>query len=275
MNSGITGSEQDVKLVLAAFRRVLGQLLEREMAKSTLTFELGGRIDIGQLAEGITFFRRLIAALAVNENVEWVVEDLQPGSTTITVHGEADSPAKIERIVDLYGDLGQVLERREDPHYSPSINRIANEIQNLARTVEYVRFGTPDADYTIYGNGKLSGLPATTSAIGTVTGRVQTLSNRAGLRFNLYDTVHDKAVACYLTQGQEEIMREAWGRRAKVSGRISREVATGRPIAVRQIADVELLQEASSGSYRLARGAAPWQEGDHLPEEAIRRLRDA
>ena len=200
---------------------------------------------------------------------------LQPGSTTITVHGEADNPAKIERIVNLYGKLGEVLEQREDLHYSPSINRVANEIQNLARSVEYVRFGTPDADYAIYGNGKLSGLPATTSAIGTVIGRVQTLSNRAGLRFNLYDTVHDKAVACYLAQGQEEIMREAWGRRASVSGRVSREVATGRTIAVRQIANVELLQEATSGSYRLTRGAAPWQDGDPLPEEVIQQLRDA
>ena len=246
------------------------------MAKSTLTFELGGRVDIRQLEEGITSFRRLIATLAVNENVEWVVEDLQSGSATITVHGEADNPAKVERIVDLYGKLGQALELGEDLHYDPSITRAANEIQNLARSLEYVRFETPDADYTIYGNGTLPSQPGTTSAIGAIAGRVQILSNRAGLRFNLYDTVHDKAVACYLAQGQEELMRKAWGRRTRVTGRVSREATTGRPIAIRQIADVEILQEdMAPRSYRLARGAVPWQEGDSLPEEIIRRLRDA
>ena len=247
----------------------------REMAKSTLTFELGGRLDVRQLVEGITSFHRLIAALTANSEVDWVVEDLHPGSAAITIHGEADNPAKIERIVDLYGELGQVLERQEDLHYSPSINRAANEIQSLARSVAYVRFETPDADYTIYSNGQPPSQPSTTSAIGAVTGRVQTLSNRGGLRFNLYESIFDKAVSCYLAQGQEEHMREVWGRRARVSGRVSREVATGRPIAVRQIASVELLQEEEPGYYRLARGAAPWQEGDLLPEEVIRRLRDA
>ena len=54
-------------------------------------------------------------------------------------------------------------------------------------------------------------------SIGAITGRVQTLSNRAGLRFNLYDTLFDKAVACYLALGQEEFMREAWGQRDRVS----------------------------------------------------------
>ena len=117
--------------------------------------------------------------------------------------------------------------------------------------------------------------PSTTSAIGAVTGRVQTLSNRAGLRFNLYDTIHNKAVACYLSPGQEELMREAWDRRARVSGRVSREGGTGRPIAIRQILSVEILEDPAPGSYRLARGAVPWQEGDILPEDAVRLLRDA
>jgi hypothetical protein len=182
----------------------------------------------------------------------------------------------VEKIVDKYGEIGKALERQEAPHYGSRITQAVNAVRNLAASVEYVRFETPDADYTIYDNGKVLSQPATMSAIGAVTGRVQTLSNRAGLRFNLYDTVHDKAVACYLAQGQEELMRKAWGRRTRVTGRVSREATTGRPIAIRQIADVEILQEdMAPRSYRLARGAVPWQEGDSLPEEIIRRLRDA
>ncbi len=181
----------------------------------------------------------------------------------------------VEKIVDRYGEIGKALERQEAPRDGSRITQAVNAVRNLAASVEYVRFETPNADYTIYGNGKVLSQPATTSAIGAVTGRVQTLSNRAGLRFNLYEPIFDKAVSCYLPQGQVELMREAWDRRARVSGRVSREAATGRPIAIRQIVKVEVLEDAAPGSCRLARGAVPWQEGDLLPEEAVRRLRDA
>ena len=253
----------------------LSSLWGQKMAKSTLTFELGGQVDIRRLEEGVSVFRRLVFALTAGAAVTWVVEDLHPGSVVTTLRGESEDLTTVEEIVDKYGEIGKALERHETPRQTHQINQAADAVRNLAASFEYVRFETPDADYTIYGNGQVPSQHATTSAIGTVTGRVQTLSNRAGLRFNLYDTVHDKAVACYLAQGQEELMREVWGRRARVSGRVSREVATGRPIAVRQIASVESLQEEAPGSYRSAKGAAPWQEGDLLPEEVIRQLRDA
>ncbi len=112
-------------------------------------------------------------------------------------------------------------------------------------------------------------------SIGAITGRVQTLSSRSGLRFNLYDTIHDRAVACYLGPGQEEIMRGAWGNRATVVGRVSRDPLTGKPISIRDIRKVELLDDVAPGAYRQARGVVPWEPGDILPEEAIRLLRDA
>ena len=70
-------------------------------------------------------------------------------------------------------------------------------------------------------------------------------------------------------------MREIWGRKARVSGTISREELSGCPIAIRRILDVDVLQDIAPGSYRLARGAVPWESGDRLPEDIIRELRDA
>ena len=244
------------------------------MTRNTVTFALGGRIEIQELAKGINVFKRLITALTQSQDVDWVVEDLRPGSAVATLRGEAADPIKIERIVDDYGDIGGLLERQESLQYSRRIIQAAGAIRNLAQTVEYVRLETPDDDYTIYGNGRARerGL---TKSIGAITGRVQTLSNRGGLRFNLYDTVHDQAVGCYLLQGQEELMREAWGRRARVSGRISRELSTGRPVVIRQILTVEILEDIAPGSYRLARGAVQWNVGEKMPEEIIRQLRDA
>lgn len=247
------------------------------MSKDTLTFELGGRVEIADFANGIAAFRRLVAALTPRKaGVAWIVDDLQPGSAVMTLRGEAVNPVLIERVVDDYGKIGSALARHEGLHqFDSRVVNAANAVEGLTKAIDYVRFETPDGDYTIYPNGHAPARPALTVSIGAIVGRVQTLSNRGGLRFNLYDTLHDKAVACYLAPGQEELMREAWGRRATVTGRVSREATTGRPIAIRQIASVRVLIDVEPSSYRQARGAAPWQPGAPMPEDVIRKLRDA
>ncbi len=247
------------------------------MAKNTLTFELGGRVEIERLEHGVAAFRRLIAALTPRTaGVAWVVEDLQPGSAVVTLRGECNNPATVEQIVNHYERIGAALSQGNDlPQLSQRSLTAAYAIRELTRNTDYVRFETPDIDYTIYVPDRTPTRPAPAMAIGAITGTVQTLSNRGGLRFNLYDTLHDKAVACYLAVGQEELMREAWGRRATVTGRISREAETRRPIAIRQIVAVETLGDTPPGSYLEARGAAPWRTGAPLPEDAIRLLRDS
>ena len=248
------------------------------MAESTITFELGGRVDLNGFAEGVAAFRRLVAALTPRRaGIVWVIDDLQPGSATTTLRAEKGQPKAIAQVVTDYEKIGAALAagRQDLLAVGYRVNRAAATIKNLADTMEYVRFQTPDNDYTIYPDGDRRAGPTATVSIGVVTGRIQTLSNRNGLRFNLYDAVHDKAVACYLGAHQTELIREAWGCRAAITGRITREAQTGRPIAIRQITDIETLGEPAPGSYRQARGAVPWQPGDLLPEDAIRRLRDA
>lgn len=244
------------------------------MARNTVTFAMGGRVAIRDLSNGIGVLQRLISALTGSAHIDWVVEDLHPGSAVATLRGEADDPTSVERIVDEYGEIGALLERREVLRYSRRINQAANALLDFAGSVEYVRLETPENDYTILANGHAEWRRLTKS-VGAITGRVQTLSNRGGLRFNLYDTVHDQAVGCYLLQGQEELMREAWGRRVRVSGRISREQPAGKPVVIREILAVEILEDIAPGSFRLARGVVPRVVEDPLPEDAIRQLRDA
>ena len=249
-----------------------------EMSKTTLTFELGGQIELRDLEKGISLFTRLVSNLTPRSGVTWIVEDLQSGSAIVTLRGEADDPAKIERVIDDYERIGSALSRHEIPsHARNGVVQTAGAIAAFARSREYVRLGTRDRQYVVRGSGDtFDDTPVSPSvSIGAVTGLVQTLSSRSGLRFNLYDTVHDRAVTCYLEPGQEEIMREAWGSRATVIGRVSRDALTGKPISIRDIRQVELLDDVSPGTYRQAKGAAAWEPGDILPEQAVRLLRDA
>ena len=248
------------------------------MSEHTITFELGGRVDLDGFEQGVAAFRQLVAALTPrNAGILWVVDDLQPGSAIMTLRAETGQPEARAQVVTDYEKIGAALAAGHQDLlvFGDRVNKAAAAIRDLSDTMEYVRFRTPNKDFTIYPDGDRRARPTATVSIGVVTGRIQTLNNRNGLRFNLYDTVHDKPVACYLASHQTELIREAWGCRAAITGRITREAQTGRPTAIRQITAIETLAEPTSGSYRQARGAVPWQPGDLLPEDAIRRLRDA
>ena len=250
------------------------------MPNDTLTFALGGQIELDVFSDGIRRLRDLVHALTrelgVAREVRWLLEDLQGGSAIATLRGESDDPAKVERVVQAYATVGAALERHEAITFGPRVIRAAVAVNSLVTgSVEYVRFETPLDDFTIRQQGQTPTVSPIVVSIGGVEGRVQTLNNRGTLRFNVYDTIHDRPVACYLQESQEELMREAWGRRARVSGRVSRERETGRPVAVRGILDVEILPEVEPGSYRVACGAVPRKKSDALPEQVIRQLRDA
>ena len=236
---------------------------------------MGGRIDIKQFEEGVIAFRRLVSALTGNRDVDWIISDLQPGSAIATLEGECANPQTTERIVREYEQIGESLQKQEDVRASKRIVSAVNAVVELATSIEYVRFETSESNYTVFAGRKTRVESATTDAIGSVVGTIQILSNRGSLRFNLYDNVFDKAVSCYLSPGQEDLMREVWGRQATVKGRVTRDAASGRPITIRQIMGVDVINEQPLGSFREARGAVPWTPGNLLPEEAIRRLRDA
>ena len=256
------------------------------MPNNTLTFQIGGEIELKDLEKGIHLFTQLINALTPSDRVVWLVHDLQPGSAEVTLEGKAKDEADVERVVRDYGSVGKYLSNgTSDYDLALSANanglerarRIADRIRGFAVSgaVEYLRFQTAYNNFTIYPkDDSPSHRDSSATDIGVITGRVQTLSNRGGLKFTLYDDIHDKAVTCFLRSGQEGIMREAWGRRAKVTGAITRD-AVGKPTAIKEIAAVELLEEVPPGTYKQARGAIPWKPGDKLPEEVIRQMRDA
>ena len=243
------------------------------MADDTLTFAVGGELEIAELQRGINLFYNLVRSMTRGKDVRWLVEDLQAGSATATVRGQAQETADVHAIVATYGAVGDALEQGRPLDFGPSINRPAQAIRRYASTVEFVMLQVAERDYTVYSNGSVqsSKLPV---SIGAITGRVQTLSSRGSLRFVVFDSIHDKAVPCFLQPGQESLMMEAWDRRARVSGTISRDPYSFRPVAVRHILNVEILEDPSPGTYRLARGAIERRPGDPMPEEIIRRLRD-
>ena len=113
-----------------------------------------------------------------------------------------------------------------------------------------------------------------THGIGSIDGTVETLQRRNGYAFTLYDTLLDRAITCHLRPDQEDLMREAWGKRVRVTGYIGRDPLTGRALDIRDIWEIQILPEIAPGSYKAALGILE-NDDSTLPEVLVRRLRDA
>ena len=250
------------------------------MAKDTLTFALEGEVALEEFASAINNFNLLLNSLSGDvgggAKVEWVIDELYAGSAVATFHGVYADLQVIEHIINAYEDVGDSLANGREISYSPGVKRSAQNLTNILNgKITAFRFETPTKDFLISGRS-YSGekLPPMKYSQGTVKGTVQTLSMRKKLSFTIWDSLFDRAVNCYLKEGAEETMRNVWGKRAIVSGKIGRQSETGRPIVIRDVRYVRTLDDIIPGSYKRAKGVIPWVEGDELPEDIVRRMRD-
>lgn len=249
----------------------------------TLTLALNGEVTVEEFSRSIRHFSDLITALkdevGGGATITWVIYDLQVSSAIATVRGLSNQPDKVEDVKRAYIEVGRHLEERTPIPFGRSVQTPARGLVSVLGTrIISIRFETADEDVTVASTqlppAQLESERMT--AYGAVVGRIQTLSNRQGLRFTLYDSLHDRAVSCYLQEGKEEVLRGLWGSRVIVHGWVNRDLASGRPIVIRRISRIDSLPDKPNRhSYLSARGVAPRSPDDPLPEETIRRIRDA
>lgn len=246
-----------------------------------MTLGLNGEVPLSLFANAMTHFAGLAHALAdeisPSVDVVWIIEELVSGSAQATVRGESSQPGALEPIPHAFLAVGIALSEGRPVPYSPKVAREALGIaQILNGKVTSIRFETRDDDATVSSVAHGGKGPRYVSSYGAVGGRVQTLSSRNSLRFTLYDAVHDRAVSCYLREGRQDVMRDAWDRRAIVEGWVSRDATTGRPVTIRRVQHVEVVDDVLPGSLvKSVRGIAPVSDSSKIGVDVIRRLRDA
>jgi len=251
------------------------------MTKDSITFGLEGEVILDEFKAAINNFDLLLKELSKEvgqeTKVDWVIEELQAASATVTLRGICDEAKVVEQIVDAYEIIGESLQFGREIPYSSPVRKYAFALTNILNgRIIAIRFETQAKDFFVSVR-VLEGQKTVPMryTLGSVKGIVQTLSRRKKLAFTLWNSMFDKPVSCYFKEGDEENMRNAWGKRVIVSGRVGRQPETGRPIVVRDVTAVKVWEPVKPGSYRLALGVIPWSPGDELPEKAIRRLRNA
>lgn len=239
---------------------------------------MNGDVPLRTFAQAIDQFTRLVDALsgevAREAAIEWLIDDLQAGSAIATVRGQSERAEVVARVTAAYMIVGRALSAGQPIPYSDRVKAPARALtQLLDNRVTSLRFETPEADVVV-GN-TISGeqnLPPI-YAYGVLHGTVQTLSRQRTLRFVVYDPIYDRPVTCYLKAGEEDKVRDLWGRRVAVAGRIARDARTGRAFSVREITTVRLDEPGTPGSYKRARGV--WAgELERSPLTVLRESRD-
>lgn len=260
------------------------------MALDTLTFVLEqANVSLGDFAEAVGAFSEMVSALSKEvgtPDIEWIIEDLVAGSATASVR--SPQAERAEAVVAAYARVGEAAAAGREIPYASAKRPVGRIIEIVDRSGEAARFETPEREFILRprtpqgapllisaaeaeGQSQIAPPP---TALGSVAGRIQTLSNRGSLRFTLYDLLYDKAVSCYLAGGQEEKLGDKWGKLASVEGAVARDPESGRPISIRQIVSVVELTEASKDAYLRSRRCSP-PLTELTPEAAIRKLRDA
>lgn len=179
----------------------------------------GETVGLHEFADAVTRLAKLVAELSRDARAPglgWEIDELDVGSAITTARAASlngHRPEQVEQVVRSYLEVGRALQERQTVPFSESIRREAEGIAAILKAksnIEAIRFETAEDDAIVREAPMQAKEPVVRAAYGAVTGRIQTLSSRSRLRFTLYDRLHDRPVSCYLNEGQEDQIRDAW-----------------------------------------------------------------
>ncbi len=248
------------------------------MAGDSVTFRIDGELTIETVADAFARFRKVLQALEQDQaaRVRWVLAGLDYGSASITARPEPlddESARKVPGLTERYLAAGREVSGGVFDQSRPLL-RLVRDLADVADDEHRVTLETADDELIfaapVSGDGGTG--TQTTKSLGTVRGRVETLSHRKGYRFTLYELATDRPVSCYLQADHEDLMRDAWGHIADVTGLVTRDAESGRPVAIRRVTSVDVVADGDVMGFLRARGAVG---GSEPAEGIIRRIRDA
>jgi hypothetical protein len=250
--------------------------------EKTLGIELSGEITLDLFAAAVKEFNKLLDELtqevAGTEGFEWELEEQQKGSAFIQVRALSEDIALVDRTIRAFDEIAEALARGEVIGFSPNVAKHAYALTGLINgQIRAISFLTDFNTYTISEHRDQKSVERQTKsniAWGTVKGYVATINGRQKLQITVYDSLFDKAIICFLPEKFLSEAGEWWHKEVAVTGRVYRDVETGRPIRVRDVIDVEVLDSQGIEAFEAVRGILPHEPNDELPEATIRRLRD-
>ncbi|MBX3070265.1 MAG: hypothetical protein KF883_07230 [Thermomicrobiales bacterium] len=212
------------------------------------------------------------------------VEDLSPGSAMISLLGTFDSDQSANDFTAEIVRFNRAVGSGKIDALPPKLQSTAirmrkvSELDNGAGMV----LATQDEDVYVAptrdGGGNIVPFryeARKSESYGVLTGRLQQITSRSGVRGSLYDVVFDRAVRIYFNPDAAEELRQKWNKEVQVTGLIRRDPASGLPLSVRDVTStVELESKVNPDAWRVAYGVLSGQLPDVPSAELVRRLRE-
>lgn len=241
----------------------------------SIVLGLEGDVSIKDFSTAVKAFSGLLHDLSqdvAGVEIEWSIDYLAEGSAYVGVVGYSQLPEAVEKVTMAIYVIAEHLERQQRIPYSAKIERrIEDLLHVLDGKIEAVVLGVGERMHQI--SAKYQVEVQRRVSLGIIRGYAETLSKRRGYKIVVYDDIWGRPIHCYLSPEQENLMRNAWGKRVLVAGFIERN-ERGEPVKVRDVHEIKILEDAQPGDYRQVEGIITPKEGLPPPEEAVRRLRD-
>ena len=247
------------------------------MVSNNLTLRMKGDIPFRDLVKTFHGFQKLLDTIAqeigAGNDIEWATENLQGGSAEVTINGMSEDMEIVEKTVGATDSIFTCLSQNRPIPYSDNIARQAKMLTQVINGKIYelsIKAGENETRLTE--RIDIDDPKKKRYSHDAVKGTIDTLRRHKAFEFTLYDSLFGKAVNCHVSPEQEDQMRDVWGKTVVVSGLVGRDTNTGRPIDVRNIREIVVVQDVPPGSYENARGILDL--GDRSPEAIIREFRD-
>ena len=214
------------------------------MRAKSVTLDLDGpKITADRFVRAVTAFVELINEVAKDVTgsdrpIRWIIS-VRPGSVHLSAAAEPMTPTEMVPQITSAISRGIALieQRAQRPrHFSDVALQRARELASIADGVEIQRARICVAskarlisEKTVDHVDKL--LAPTVRDFGTIEGWLQTLSERGGPHFAVYDALTDKPIRCTVASERLQDAWKAFGRRVAVSGFI-RYRSTGDPYSI-------------------------------------------
>ena len=245
------------------------------MADNTIALELHGTdFVLDDLGVAVEHFRGLLTDLATDvaegSGVTWRLGRLGTGSIVAEVRCEADDPVTVDQVISAYERVGAALANGDPVPFSETIVAHTDRLTGLINgRVTSVRFRTARTTHEVRqpAPSTLARQAPHEDSFGAVEGVVETLAWRRGVRFVVYPVDEARGVPCYMSTEDEAKMAQLWRKRVRVEGLVRRDSATGDPLSIRDITNIEVLEPPAAEPEDLW-GILP-TIGDRKPEEVI------
>jgi len=218
-----------------------------------------GKISLHSLITGLQCQLGILQDLDVavsgeaNGSLDWVVIDLQLSSLAVAV----ESQSKIEnknagpKVVTLcVTGMKQLEDEGVTPPYFPEHSlKLSKKLVGLIgkNGATGIQISSPFTPSPVTLSPKAAVhidelLPTKYSSLGSVEGRIETLSIHKTTKFVVYHARTQRAIACQFEQNQLQHIKDILGKRVNVYGTISYN-AKGEPLRVEDIIDIRMLKE--------------------------------